>query len=150
MPSISVQPVSFMIVIEKPPAGIMYGIQKGSGNNFETFQKQISAGGDIGFEVEALVKTGKEGHPDFSGPFIQGPPGGRFIYLGIGSYAGQTDGAFNGRLKVPLPKLSSVILSQLEGPGQLRARIPGTNPKNGRPSMATVQPTDGWVVVPAK
>lgn len=35
------------IVLEQPPAGIDFGLQKGKGSSFEVVQKQRSKGGDL-------------------------------------------------------------------------------------------------------
>jgi len=148
MPTSSDRAISLRIIIAEPPDGILYGIQMGSGNSYETLQKQMSGKGDIVFELTIPVKVNKEGSPVLAGPFVQGAAKDRFLYVDIGSYAGQTGTAHNGRLKIPLPELTEAILKQVEKGGQLMAHVPGTNPKNGQPSMATVRPIGEWMVMP--
>jgi hypothetical protein len=70
------QELNFRIVLESPPPGVDYGLQKGGGNDFEVTQKQRSKTGDLQFEFSARVKEGKDGAPVFLGPFVQGPPHG--------------------------------------------------------------------------
>ena len=61
------------IVLETPPAGVDYGLQKGHGSAFETVQTQRSDGRDLQFEFTAEVRAGSAA--DLRGPFIQGPAG---------------------------------------------------------------------------
>jgi hypothetical protein len=78
------------IIVEKPPAGVDFGLQKGRGSDYETSQKQRSGTTDLCFEFSIRVRPGNKGTtPTLLGPFVQGPPSARFVYLDIGSYAGQ-------------------------------------------------------------
>src|SRR6185503_19301753 len=86
-----VQEVNFRVILESPPPGVDYGLQKGGGSNYEVTQTQRSKTGDLQFELAARVKEGKDGQPVLLGPFVHGPPQERFVYLDIGTYAGQTD-----------------------------------------------------------
>ena len=95
------QELNFRIILEDPPAGVDYGLQKGGGNDYEVVQKQRSKSGNLTFEFTARVKEGKDGQPVLLGPFTQGPVGGRFAYLDIGTYAGQMDTPWSRRLKIP-------------------------------------------------
>jgi hypothetical protein len=66
--------LNFRIVLEKPPAGVDFAVQKGKGNNYETVQKQRSGRGDLRFEFTARVGSGGKGAvPNLLGPFVQGP-----------------------------------------------------------------------------
>jgi len=138
--------LTLRIIVQKPPAGLDYGLQKGSGSHYETVQIQRTDGGDLQFCLEVELKNDGEakGEPRFGGPFIQGPPLGRFIYIDIGHYAGQT-GAFGGRIKIPFSDISwDTIANVTADPSAvLETTIPGTG-KNGAPACATVKPFDGW------
>jgi hypothetical protein len=117
---------------EKPTAGVDFGLQKGRGSKYEVVQKQRSIGKDLKFEFTAGVKTDKDGVPDFSGPFVQGPRGDRYFYIDIGTYAGQTNTCWSRRLKIPL----SCITSNLTNSNStLITDIPGTA-RDGGPSCA--------------
>jgi hypothetical protein len=139
-----VETLAFRIIIEKPAVGLVYGLQKGSGNSYETFQKQLSGSSDLLFDIELPVKGNKEGGLVLHGPFIQGPPHTRFLYVDIGSYAGQENAPFSGRLKVPLPNISEEFIKEAADGGVLVTRISGTNAMDGRPNTGTVKPFDGW------
>lgn len=140
------QIISLKIIIEKPLPGILYGLQKGSGSSYVTEQAQLSGDQNLVFELALPVPVNKGGRLVFSGPFAQGSPKDRFLYIGLGSYAGQKDGVHHGRLKVPLPEVTEDLLADLERSKVLMVRFPGTDPKNDRPKMATVKPEEGWSI----
>src|SRR6185503_15103794 len=99
--------VVFRITLEKPPAGVDFALQKGKGSKYETIQKQRSGKDDLKFECTARMKRDKNSMIDFYGPFVQGPRGGRFIYIGIGKYAGQANTPWSRRLKIPLSGITA-------------------------------------------
>ena len=57
------QDLSFRIILERPPAGVDFGLQRGKGSKFEVVQTQRSKVGDLTFEFDARVKDGKTGEP---------------------------------------------------------------------------------------
>jgi len=132
--------LELLIILESPPPGIDFGLQKGSGNNYETVQIQRSGKGDLRFDFSVRVREGKDGQPNFLGPFVQGPAHERFVYIDIGSYAGQTDTQWARRLKIPLRGIS---WAQVKKAKVLQTRVPGTG-KDGSPTCATVKPFAGW------
>jgi hypothetical protein len=140
------QEITLRIVLEKPLPGIDYGVQKGGGNSYQTIEKQRSGEGNLVFEFNVTAKT--EGDiPDFSGPVVQGPKGERFVYLDIGTYAGQINTIWERRLKVPLRGISTETISELidKPDAFLETKVPGIG-KDGTPSCGTVKPFEGWFV----
>jgi len=140
--------LTLRIILLKPPAGVDFGLQKGSGNNYETVQKQRSTGDDLSFVFDASLKSGDKTEPNFLGAFVQGPPTGRFIYIDIGTYAGQTNTPWSRRLKIPFTGISPETLKKLSSEPNLilETKVPGTG-KDGGPSCATVKPFEGWRLV---
>ena len=138
--------ITLRIVLETPPPGVDFGIQKGRGSAYETIQTQRSTGGDLSFEFSVAVKAASAGgSADFGGPIVQGPRGGRFVYVDIGTYAGQRDTRWSRRLKIPLTGITSDLIRQASSGtnGVLEARVPGTG-KDGGPSCASVKGFEGW------
>jgi Family of unknown function (DUF5990) len=134
------------IVLEKPPVGVDFGLQKGRGSAYETIQKKRSKTEDLFFEFTVVVKSGrKDAMPTFLGPFVQGPPGERFVYIDIGTYAGQTDSCWSRRLKIPLRGITWDMIDRLADDSQalLETRVAGTG-RDGGPTCATVKPFAGW------
>lgn len=139
--------LTLRIILQAPPAGVQYCLQKGSGHQYETEQTQQAAGGDLVFTLSTKVKADKNNLPDFSGPFVQGPVGERFIYLDIGTMAGQAASPWQRRLKIPLRGITWEMMEQATGTSLnvLETHVPGTG-KDGTPTCATVKPFNGWQV----
>jgi hypothetical protein len=139
--------VTLRIVLEKPPAGVDFGLQKGRGVDYETIQIQKFKGRDLDFEFPVRAKdTGKDAGPNFLGPFVQGPTGERFVYIDIGTYAGQTGTCWSRRLKIPL---RDITWKMVEAGSVLETRVAGTG-KDGSPSCATPKPFAGWKLAQSK
>jgi hypothetical protein len=140
------QELTLRIILQQPPAGVYFGVQKGHGNNYETVQTVTSKNDDLQFEFTVRVQQGKTDLPNFLGPFAQGPPNARFVYLDIGSCAGQTNTPWSRRLKIPLTGITWNLIKQTEKkspPLALEAHVPGTG-KDGGPTCGTVKPFAGW------
>lgn len=140
------QKITLRIVLENPPAGVDFGLQKGGGSHYETIQTQRSRAKDLSFEFDVAVKSDrKEPVPHLAGPFVQGPPGQRFVYIDIGTYAGQTETVWSRRLKVPLSGITWDIVDELSTGSKLalETRVPGTG-KDGGPTCGAVKPLSGW------
>jgi hypothetical protein len=137
--------LNLRIIVERPPAGVLYGLQKGGGSNYETVQLVTSKTDDLRFEFSVRVQEGKDGQPNFLGPFSQGPTHARFVYLDIGRCAGQTNTPWTRRLKVPLSGITWDLIEQASksSVSALETRVAGTG-KDGGPSCATVKPFSGW------
>jgi hypothetical protein len=141
--------LTFRIVLEKPPAGVDFALQKGKGTNYEIVQKQRSQTGDLRFEFTARANIEPEAAaPNLLGPFVQGPPDARFVYIGIGAFAGQTNTEWSRRLKIPLTGISLQMVEQAARGAYavFETHVPGTG-KDGSPSCATVKPFAGWKLV---
>ncbi|MGH9904980.1 MAG: DUF5990 family protein [Pyrinomonadaceae bacterium] len=133
--------LTIRIVVENPPAGVDFGLQKGRGNDYETIQKQRSTE-DFHFEFTVRVKQGKDATPTFLGLFTQGPPHQRFVYLDIGTYAGQVDTQWSRRLKIPLTGITWQMADKATNSSSaLETRIQGTG-KDGGPSCGSVKLLD--------
>jgi hypothetical protein len=92
--------LTLRIVIEQPPAGVEFALQKGSGSAWEAVQKQRSQGKDLAFEFQPSIKEGvSDSIAALGGPFVQGPRRQRFVYIDIGTYAGQADSCWSRRLR---------------------------------------------------
>jgi hypothetical protein len=139
--------IQLKITLTKPTPGVDFALQKGTGNAYELTQKQNISSGDISFLCPVTLKGDPQTdqYPKLSGPFVQGPSGGKFIYIGIGTYAGQTHTQWSRRLKIPLTGITWEMISQLNGDAGLllSTQVPGTG-KDGGPNCATVKPFDGW------
>ncbi|MEJ8840878.1 DUF5990 family protein [Lacibacter sp. H375] len=139
--------INLQIILVKPTPAVLFGLQKGSGNIYETLQKQKSVSTDLLFTFPIKIKgdKGKDAFPKLSGPFVQGPTGAKFVYIDIGKCAGQIDTIWSRRLKVPLTGITWDMIDKLiTNPALiLETKVPGTG-KDGGPNCATVKPFEGW------
>lgn len=139
--------INLRIVLQKPPVAVAYGLQMGQAAKSSVVQHKMSTGDDLIFEFPVATKPGKNGSPDFSGLFVHGPLGGRFVYISVGVRAGQLHTTCDGRMKIPLTGIAASAIDELiTTTGVLETTVPGTG-KNGGPAYATVKPFDGWSVV---
>jgi Family of unknown function (DUF5990) len=140
--------IQLQLLLQKPTPGVDFGIQKGSGSNYETAQTQRSDGGDLQFDLTIQLKsdTQKTNEPRFTGPFVQGKPLSQFFYIDVGKYTGQT-AEWGGRIKVPLSGITWETIAQLSKhpTAILTTKIPGTA-RDGSPNLATVKNFDGWKI----
>ena len=135
------------VVLVAPPAGIVYGIQRGRGSGYKVEFAQQPKRGDITFEFAITAAEGNGGGPNFLGEYAQGPAGRRFIYVDVGRAAGQHDTEWSRRMIIRLDDVTLPMIQKATKPGKrLEARIQGTG-KDGGPSCATVKPIGGWKIV---
>jgi len=136
--------LTLRIVIEQPPAGVDFALQQGKGSTYEPVQRQRSKGNDLTFEFQPSINDGvSDSMAAVGGPFVQGPPRQRFVYVDIGTCAGQFDSCWSRRLKIPL---EGIPMKTIRMGGVLEARVPGTG-RDGGPACASVKDFEGWKVV---
>jgi hypothetical protein len=137
--------ITLQIILIKPTPEVVFGLQKGSGSNYETVQKQIPTSNDLTFTFTIKVKGDrlKDKLPKLSGSFVQGPADNKFVYIDIGTCAGQRDTIWSRRLKIPLTGITWRDIDSLPGNSMLQTIVPGTG-RGGGPNCATVKPFAGW------
>ncbi len=136
--------VRLRIILKDAIPGVLFALQSGSGSVYETIQKQYSGEKDLVFEEPVIVKQAGGEEPDFKGKIVQGPKGGRFIYIDIGTYAGDKKSVWARRLKIPLTGIS--IDPTKNKPGVFETHIPGKG-RDAGPNCGTVKPFPGWKFV---
>ena len=138
--------VTLRVIVERPPGGVDIGVQEGHGNDYKTVQTQRFTKQDLRFEFPIRVKEGKSGEPNFLGAFAQGPATNRFIYLDIGTFAGQTNTQWSRRLKIPLTGITWPMIEQASDASVIiETRVPGTG-RDGGPTCGTVKQFSGWLL----
>ena len=139
--------ITLRVLVRQPPAGVDIGVQEGHGNDYKTVQTQRFTNKDLRFEFPVRVKENKDGQPNFLGDFAQGPASARFIYLDIGTYAGQTGTAWSRRLKIPLAGITWPLIEQAsDGTHVIEICVPGTG-RDGGPTCGTVKEViSGWAL----
>lgn len=139
--------ITLRVIVNKPPVGVDFGVQEGHGNDYKTVQTQRFTNKDLRFEFPVRVKENKDGEPNFLGAFAQGPASNRFVYLDIGSAAGQTGTHWSRRLKIPLAGITWPLIEQAANSSRvIEICVPGTG-RDGGPTCGTVKEViSGWAV----
>jgi hypothetical protein len=89
--------------------------------------------------LEAVITPSPDGGADLKGPYIQGPPGGRFIYLNWGTVDRPGEFAMFRRAKLWLNAVPPPVLRSAAESGTLVGRLELTDDKGG-PLCASVRP----------
>src|ERR1700722_8801840 len=81
------QKLLLRITVVGPPDGVQFCLQSGKS---DLVGHALSTGKDISFDFSVRVAdTGSGSAPRYLGPFTQGPPDRRFVYICSGTLAGQ-------------------------------------------------------------
>ena len=119
-----------------PPRGVRFQVQRGRADLVPASRE---TGRALTFEVPVRVSQRSTGEPNFLGPFAQGPPDARFVYVNSGTLAGQPDSCWTRRAKVPLTGITWAQIQQAQASGVgLETNMPGTG-TDGGPTCATVK-----------
>jgi hypothetical protein len=130
--------------LSSSPRNRFHVYRRGAAASMKTTQKQRSNGKDLTFEFTPVIKDRvSDAMAALSGPFVQGPPDERFVYIDIGTFAGQVDSCWSRRLKIPL---AGIRMKMVQAGNVLEVRVPGTG-RDGSPSCAAVKDFKGWKLV---
>jgi hypothetical protein len=137
--------LALRIVVDHPIPGVKLRLQRGRDELVAPTSESESA---VAFDFTVRVGLpGRGGRPSFLGPFTQGAPAARFVYVNAGQNAGQHDSPWSRRAKVPLTDITTAQVEQaLESGARLEVHYPGRG-RDGGPTCATVHlPPGAWQV----
>lgn len=125
--------VTLRLIIDDPVPGVRYSLQKDD----MPFEPRTAGDGPLAFELPVTL------HPDgrMTGPFVRREgPQRRFVYIRIGTSAGDHASAWTRRAKIDIHTIPAVLLV----PGVLlEVHLPG-RARDGSPACATVRPVMEW------
>jgi len=139
--------LSLRIIVTDPVPGVALALQSGPSAIVPPTSVAPTA---VTFDltVEASAPTA-DGIVVFHGPFTQGPPAARFVYITVGTRAGQPGSPWERRAKIPLGGIGAELVTRaVARPGSvLEVRVGGRG-RDGTPVCATVKlAPDAWKVV---
>jgi hypothetical protein len=125
------------IVVHDPLPGVTLRVQCGRTQLVEP--ASVSASEAMFVVPMRIGPTPVDGRPNFLGPFAQGSPHKRFVYVNAGARAGQANTCWDRRAKLFLDSISWRQIEELRAqPGRcLEGHIAGTA-ADGGPACATV------------
>lgn len=126
------------IVVDQPIPGVALALQRGSGTRFDLIGPVQASADALVFDLDITLDGGTAaGGPRLLGPFVQGPPTARFVYINVGASAGQIGSPWQRRVKVPLGGVSWEVIEALLPGERLTAHI-ASRGRDGTPACATV------------
>jgi hypothetical protein len=141
--------LALRIVVQQPVPGQTYCLRRGLKERVAAVR---AADQDLAFELTVRVGDNRpDGGPNLLGPFTQGPPAVRFVYINSGTAAGDPFSCYTRAAKVPLTGITwELVRAVADAPGSvLEARIHG-RARDGGPACASIPLLDGgWKLVPA-
>jgi hypothetical protein len=126
------------IVVDQPIPGVALALQRGSGATFDLVGPVQASADALVFDLDIKVDSSNAvDEPRLLGPFVQGPPTARFVYINVGASAGQIGSPWQRRVKVPLGAITWQAIEALAPGERLTAHI-ASRGRDGTPACATV------------
>ena len=144
MPRLEGSDLPLRIVVDRPPAGVVFAVQLGRDR---LLAPVIDRPDRKVFEFSVRAVTGGTA-ARLLGDAVQGPAAGRFVYVNSGQMAGQAGTIYSRRAKVPLGTITSALVTAAhQKPGaRLEATMEGTG-RDGGPTCASLKDFEGWRLV---
>lgn len=131
--------ITLRLTIADPVPGVHYSLQEKDA----VFDPRIATDAPLSFDVP--VRLTDDGR--FLGDFVRREgPERRFVYIRIGSMAGDHAAGWQRRAKIDIHDIPKALLDQARKGAVLEAVLPGRS-KDGSPACATVRPMTPWRVV---
>ena len=132
-------PITLRLTIADPVPGVRYSLQKDDA----PFEAVTAKDAPLSFDVPVRLSNDNR----FLGPFVRREgPARRFIYIRIGTSAGDHASPWSRRAKIDIHDIPPALLDQARAGRVLEVVLPGRG-KDGSPACATVRPTAPWRAV---
>lgn len=125
--------VTLRLIIDDPVPGVRYSLQKDD----MPFEPRTAGDEPLAFELPITLQA--DGR--MTGPFVRREgPERRFVYIRIGTSAGDHASAWSRRAKIDIHTIPAALLVPN---ALLEVHLPG-RARDGSPACATVRPITGW------
>ena len=132
--------IRMRIIIEQPVPGVMHSLQSGDDKVLDP--KASKAGEPLGFDFPVRIAPG----PKFFGDQVRREgPERRFVYIRIGTMAGDCLSPWSRRMKIDIHDVPQNLLDRAMAGGVIELVVNGTG-KDGTPACATVRPIERRIV----
>jgi hypothetical protein len=140
--------IPLRIVVRQPPAGVTFAVQRGKS---DLTPPAAATAQSIVFDLTVRIGARQANEPpNLLGPYAQGKPGARFVYVNSGTYAGQADSCWSRRAKVSLQGITWTEIDRVRASSAsvLECTIGGIG-RDGGPVCASVPvPAGDWKITP--
>lgn len=134
------------VTVVGPPPDATFAIQRGKDELLAPWKVGAKS---LVFDLSVRVSERKAGGaPNVLGPYAQGKPDDRFLYLNSGTMAGQKDSCWTRRAKIKTGGIHWKLIEQtLATPGAVLEVVIDGRAKDGGPCCGTIPLVDGgWRV----
>ena len=129
-------PITLRLTIADPVPGVRYSLQKDD----VPFEPVTAKDGPLSFDVPIRLSADNR----VLGPFVRREgPQRRFIYIRIGTSAGDHAAPWSRRAKIDIHDIPPLLLDRAREGQVLGVVLPGRG-KDGSPACATVRPIEPW------
>ena len=132
-------PITLRLTITDPVPGVRYSLQQDD----IPFEPVTASDAPLSFDVP--IRLSDDGR--FLGPFVRREgPTRRFVYIRIGTSAGDHASEWSRRAKIDIHDIPSDLLDKARAGAVLEVVLPGRG-KDGTPACATVRPVKSWTAL---
>ena len=129
-------PITLRLTIADPVPGVRYSLQK------DDVPFEPITAGDSRLSFDVPIRLADDGR--LLGPFVRREgKARRFIYICIGTSAGDHGGEWSRRAKIDIHDIPPALLDRARAGAVLEVILPGRG-KDGTPACATVRPSQAW------
>ena len=129
--------VKLRIVVERPVVGVAYSLQ--DKNDLPLDPTTSLHGESLAFDFTIRVGPG----PKFLGDQVRREgPTRRFVYLRIGTMAGDPASPWSRRMKIDIHDIPAALLERAVDGGDIVETVVIGTAADGSPACATIRPTD--------
>ena len=141
MPRADQTEIRARIVIEQPVPGVLHSLQEGDAAVLDP--KRSSGGEALAFEFPLHIERTADG-AKFFGPQVRREGSlRRFVYIRIGTAAGDRASPWTRRMKVDIHDIDPYLVQQAADGATLEASVNGTGP-DGTPACASITLLAPW------
>jgi hypothetical protein len=139
--------LQIILTVVQPPPGVLFAVQR---ERDELLPPYASTAESLSFALTVKLGLARaDGSFNFLGPYAQGTPDDRYVYVNSGVRAGQTDTPWERRAKIKLGGIPRELVEAAAGVPHraVQAHIQGTM-RDGGPVCASVPPSAiSWQLV---
>src|SRR6185369_8240188 len=138
--------LTLRVIVERPPGDVDFGIQEGPRQRLQDRPEAEIYEKGFAIRIPDSRPRREKRTTEFSRLICTSLANNRFIYLDIGTYAGQTNTPWGRRLKIPLAGITWAMIEQASDTSlAIEVRVPGTG-RDGGPTCGTVKQFSGWML----